>query len=173
MGPMIRRALANGWFPQMGKWQHVKAIIALPGSVVVFIPATLAILLNDFHFGWIPEIGWDLGTYSSFIPILSGTTPMCVGLLILIKTNVQFSSIGEGTLAPWNPTRRLIVAGIYRHVRNPMRIGVYFVLFGESILFGSTSVLVWFLSFAIFNHLYIVKKEEPGLVKRFGSEYLE
>ena len=83
-----------------------------------------------------------------------------------------FVRIGRGTLAPWNPTERLIVAGIYRHVRNPMITGVICVLFGEAIFFGILSLLVWFAAFVVLNMIYIPLFEEPRLERRFDGEYL-
>jgi protein-S-isoprenylcysteine O-methyltransferase Ste14 len=107
------------------------------------------------------------------IPILVGTALAIVGLALLVKTNILFSAVGKGTLAPWDPTKKLVVVGIYTHVRNPMLLGVYFALMGESVLLGSISVSTWFLASVILNHFYIIKKEEPGLLKRFGNEYRE
>lgn len=82
-----------------------------------------------------------------------------------------FATIGEGTLAPWDPPKRLVVRGVYRHVRNPMISGVLFVLLGEAILFGSMPVFVWFGVFALINAIYIPFVEERALENRFGDDY--
>jgi protein-S-isoprenylcysteine O-methyltransferase Ste14 len=79
--------------------------------------------------------------------------------------------IGKGTLAPWDPTSRLVVSGPYRYVRNPMISGVLAVILGEAALFGSLPLLVWFgVVFAV-NAVYFPLVEEPGLRRRFGEEY--
>ncbi|WP_181741156.1 methyltransferase family protein [Thermoactinomyces mirandus] len=74
-------------------------------------------------------------------------------------------------MLPTNPTQNLVVAGPYQYVRNPMYCGVIFVLSGEAILLGSIYLLGWFFLFWLF-HLVILFFEEPGLVKRFGEEYV-
>ena len=65
-----------------------------------------------------------------------------------------------------------MVRGVYRHVRNPMISGVLFVLLGESVLTASVPLFCWFLIVALVYAIYIPLSEEPGLVKRFGDEYL-
>jgi hypothetical protein len=45
---------------------------------------------------------------------------VCLGLVLMVATIRLFVVVGRGTLAPWNPTKRLVVQGVYRHVRNPM-----------------------------------------------------
>ena len=50
--------------------------------------------------------------------------------------------------------------------------GVLFVLLGESVLTASLPLFRWFLVSGIINAIYIPLLEEPGLVKRFGDEYL-
>jgi len=92
--------------------------------------------------------------------------------VLLVATIRQFVTVGKGTLAPWNPTQRLVVRGVYRHVRNPMIAGVFLVLLGEAILAASLPLLGWFAFFVIVNAVYIPLVEEPGLVKRFGGDYL-
>jgi protein-S-isoprenylcysteine O-methyltransferase Ste14 len=79
---------------------------------------------------------------------------------------------GRGTLAPWNPTQKLVTDGVYRYVRNPMISGVLFILIGETIFFGSWLLFIWALIFGIGNTFYLRLSEEPGLVRRFGEEYL-
>ena len=69
--------------------------------------------------------------------------------------------IGKGTLAPWDATTKLVTEGIYGHTRNPMISGVLVTLLGESILFGSIDILIWFIAFFIGNTLYFRFSEEP------------
>ena len=49
----------------------------------------------------------------------------------MVATIRLFVTVGKGTLAPWNPTQKLVVQGVYRHVRNPMISGVMFILAGR------------------------------------------
>jgi protein-S-isoprenylcysteine O-methyltransferase Ste14 len=94
-----------------------------------------------------------------------------LGLVLVVSTNLLFAKIGQGTLAPWDPTQRLVVRGVYRHVRNPMISGVAFILLGELLASGSLRLLIWFLLFALANLIYIPLVEEPGLEHRFGQAY--
>lgn len=96
-----------------------------------------------------------------------------LGLTVLVLTIRMFIRIGNGTLAPWDPTRKLVTIGLYRHVRNPMILGALFVLCGESILFTSISIGIWAVLLFIINMLYFIFSEEPGLEKRLGTEYVE
>ena len=82
-----------------------------------------------------------------------------------------FARIGRGTLAPWDPTERLVVAGPYAHVRNPMITGVLAVLVGEALIFGSTAIAIWAAVFASINHVFFLAYEEPAVERRFGEEY--
>lgn len=84
-----------------------------------------------------------------------------------------FARDGEGTLAPWDPPRRLVVRGPYRHVRNPMISGVSIILFGEALLVASRPHLIWALMFLTINALYSPLFEEPQLRRRFGTAYDE
>jgi protein-S-isoprenylcysteine O-methyltransferase Ste14 len=50
--------------------------------------------------------------------------------------------------------------------------GVFCILLGEGVLFGSKSLLIWFAVFAIGNLIYMPLFEEPGLERRFGEDYV-
>jgi protein-S-isoprenylcysteine O-methyltransferase Ste14 len=95
------------------------------------------------------------------------------GLALLIWTVSLFIRVGRGTLAPWDPTRALVVAGPFAHVRNPMITGVLFMIAGEAIALASRSVGIWAAVFFLVNHVYFLLSEEPGLVRRFGAQYEE
>jgi protein-S-isoprenylcysteine O-methyltransferase Ste14 len=82
-----------------------------------------------------------------------------------------FARIGRGTLAPWDPTQRLVVAGPYAHVRNPMITGVLALLLGEALIFGSVAIAIWAAVFAVTNHAFFLAYEEPAVERRFGEDY--
>lgn len=103
--------------------------------------------------------------------LLAALALIGAGLGLFIATNRLFISIGQGTLAPWDETQRLVVRGIYRHVRNPMISGVFAVLLGEALLAGSPALLIWCAIFAAINLIYIPLVEEPRLEARFGEAY--
>ncbi|NPV89987.1 MAG: isoprenylcysteine carboxylmethyltransferase family protein [Firmicutes bacterium] len=115
----------------------------------------------------------DLGLNPSAAAAALGLLVLLAGLLLLAVTVWTLVCIGKGTLAPWDPTLNLVVSGVYGHVRNPMISGVLAVLLGESLIFGSPGIFAWFVIFFLINQFYIRSLEEPGLVKRFGEEYLE
>ena len=119
---------------------------------------------------------FDLWSYSPAVRILVGLVGVVligVGLALMIATNRLFVTVGQGTLAPWNPTEHLVVEGIYRHVRNPMITGVIAILLGESLLAASRPLFFWFLIFVTINVTFIPLFEEPDLLKRFGADYDE
>jgi protein-S-isoprenylcysteine O-methyltransferase Ste14 len=139
-------------------WRHVRAILQLPFVVTVVVPVCLLLVGS----GSVPR---------SWISGLLGATLILAGLTLIVATVRLFASLGGGTLAPWDPTARLVVAGPYRHVRNPMITGVFAVLLGEALLSGSAALFWWFGGFVIGNLVYIRFSEEPGLRRRFGADY--
>ena len=94
-----------------------------------------------------------------------------MGGVLVVWTIALFARVGRGTLAPWDPTSTLVVEGPYRHMRNPMISGVLFLLLGEAALLGSWPLLGWFAAVAAVNAVYLPLVEEPGLVRRHGTEY--
>ena len=53
-----------------------------------------------------------------------------------------FSRVGRGTLAPWDPTQRLVAVGPYRYMRNPMITGVLAMML-SLLLLQIVVVAVW------------------------------
>lgn len=129
----------------------------LPLTVLVVIPFSI-----ESNFAVMVDVGFLLGLLSAV-----------AGLSVLGGTASQFIRFGGGTIAPWSPTKKLVLSGLYLHVRNPMILGVLSTLIGETLIFHSLKILIWLISFFIINNIYFVFLEEPGLAKRFGEEYLQ
>jgi protein-S-isoprenylcysteine O-methyltransferase Ste14 len=149
----------------MSRWRHARAIALLPVNVTVVVPAVVLTA------GKGPNVGWGLDGLMAVLPVLLGLVLSTTGLALGAWTVRLFASIGQGTLAAWDATRHLVVAGPYRYVRNPMITAVLGVLLGEAALFGSPALLIWSATFLAINCMYFVIYEEPGLERRFGEEY--
>lgn len=148
----------------MPRWRHLRAIALLPFTVTVVVPLLL-IATNPIN----PL--WGLPFPINLLLVITAVMLIALGLWLFYATNRLFATIGQGTLAPWDETQRLVVRGIYRHVRNPMISGVFAVLLGEMLLFGSPALLIWCAIFAAVNLIYMPLVEEPGLEARFGEDY--
>jgi protein-S-isoprenylcysteine O-methyltransferase Ste14 len=105
--------------------------------------------------------------------LIIGIFLIVLGLGFVVYTNKSFLKTGKGTLAPWDPPKNLLVKGSYRYVRNPMISGILMIVFGEALIFSSIELFILFILFFIVNHIYFVYSEEPGLIKRFGNDYVE
>ena len=107
----------------------------------------------------------------SVIFFISGMLVICIGLAIMIAAISGLISKGDGTLAPWSPTKKLVIRGIYAYSRNPMILGVLVVLLGESLSILSVKILEWASIFFVINSIWFIVYEEPVLEKKFGEDY--
>ena len=145
--------------------RHLLSIAILPFMVTVVIPRWIAL-----RWGVAATLGSDP---PALLAELAGLVLLAIGLALFAASLRRFAGEGEGTLAPWDPPRRLVVRGPYRYVRNPMISGVVFVLFGEACVLRSLPHLVWAGFFLALNLVYIPLVEEPQLARRFGDAYRE
>ena len=145
--------------------RHLFSIAALPFMVTVVIPVWLA-GRNNVHLA----IG---GSFLEMLAQIAGIILLAIGVFLFASSLRRFATEGKGTLAPWDPPRRLVLHGPYRYVRNPMISGVIFVLFGEALVLLSKPHLEWALIFLVANFIYIPILEEPQLKCRFGGDYVE
>ena len=109
---------------------------------------------------------WGLVRVVGFALILAGVA-------FLVHAFARFVVEGLGTPAPVAPTERLVVGGLYRHVRNPMYVAVLAIIVGQSLALGrpillAYAAIVW-VAVASFVRFY----EEPTLSHRFGAQYEE
>ena len=109
--------------------RHLLAIALLPFMVAVVVPV------------WIARrnaVSLALGGSAGELALqVAGIAAGAVGLALFAASLRRFAVEGDGTLAPWDPPRQLVVTGPYRFVRNPMISGVIFVLVAEALVLGS------------------------------------
>ena len=93
------------------------------------------------------------------------------GATLAIASILPFAFIGKGTPAPFDPPRKLVIAGPYRWVRNPMYIGAGLVLLGAAMFYGSIGLVLYAIIFWSMAHLFVLFYEEPVLRRKFGPDY--
>jgi protein-S-isoprenylcysteine O-methyltransferase Ste14 len=144
---------------------------ALIGSLLFFLvaPATVA--------GWVP---WYLTRWRSDAVLFDGPASRWLGgvlaiagLAMLVESFARFAIKGLGTPAPLAPTRHLVVSGLYRHVRNPMYVGVVMAILGQALVFGSRALVFYGAGVWAAFFLFVLLYEEPTLKRQFGAEYEE
>ena len=149
----------------MSTWRHVRAILLLPLVVTLVVPALIVWWTEEVN------VSWGLPDGLAWLPVALGLVLVGLGLALVFSTVRLFVTVGQGTLAPWDPTSKLVVRGPYRHVRNPMIGGVACVLAGEAVVLGLLPLLLWLAAFVVVNAVYLPLVEEPGLRRRFGDDY--
>jgi hypothetical protein len=78
---------------------------------------------------------------------------------------------GRGTPAPFDPPRKLVIAGPYRFVRNPMYIGAAVALAGAALFYASWWLMAYVAAFLAILHVFVLTYEEPTLRATFGVDY--
>lgn len=135
-------------------FRAVRAFLVLPGIMAGILPALLLLI----PYRPMARSGWF-------------TVPIVVGIWIIISAAIEFYRRGQGTLAPWDPPKQLVVEGMYRFHRNPMYVGVMFILFGWAGLTGSGWLLLYALGMWLAFHLRIVFYEERQLQRLFPKDW--
>ena len=114
--------------------------------------------------------GWEAGTTRPLLQVLGGLL-LVAGAVVLVEAFVRFVVEGIGTPAPVAPTQRLVVGGLYRHVRNPMYVAVGATIVGQALLLGRPILLLYAAAFAVVVFAFVRGYEEPTLARQFGAEY--
>ncbi len=134
-------------------------VIVVPGIVLFYIP--YKIVTSPFN------LSFRMGILR-FIAVI----PWLFGISALLWCVWDFSFKGQGTPAPIDPPKKLVVEGLYKFVRNPMYDGILLILLGHVLWFQSILVVLYAVSLFVAFHLFVVFYEEPTLQRKFGDSYI-
>lgn len=116
--------------------------------------------------------GWDTADPAWPWPVrVIGAVLLAACAVVLIQAFVRFVREGRGTPAPVGPTERLVVGGLYRHVRNPMYVAVVGAIVGQALVLGRPVLLVYAALAGAGMALFVRGYEEPLLAARYGEQY--
>lgn len=126
-----------------------------------------------------------LGLVLHFVPLLTVVVPLprttaviagviliCSGIIIIVLAKWALKQ-AEQPAGPGQPTTQIVETGPYRYSRNPIYLGLVFVLSG----FGLAFSIAWWLVLVIpmmlaLKHLLILP-EEKYLFEKFGEQYTD
>ena len=147
----------------------MKRISALAGTAMFLLLAPGVVA------GLVP---WWISRWRMHPPLLDlaglrvlGGLLVAAGAPAVLDSFARFARDGLGTPAPVLPTQHLVVTGLYRHVRNPMYVGVAWLIFGQGLLLGDARLLAYGALVWLAFHIFVRVYEEPTLRRTYGAEY--
>ena len=132
----------------------VRAILVLPAIAAVALPISIA-SVDRWRGRWRP----------------AGAALVAGGVVVVARTVVDFFTVGRGTLAPWDPPRRLVTVGLFAWCRNPMYMGVVATVVGWAVMLRSVLLAVYASLLAVVFHQRVVRFEEPWAADNFPDDW--
>ncbi len=133
---------------------------------IIFVVSALAAAALSWFAGLPFETKMPAG-----LGLAAGVLLIAMGVGLLLLATRRFKAAGT-PIPPNQPTKTIVVEGIYRYSRNPMYLGFTLVLLG----FGLALDQLWFIiaaplaMFAVYK--LAIEREEAYLERKFGADYL-
>ncbi len=145
-----------------------KIVITAAVTLAVLVASMIPILtllfpkLNPYLLPLIKTPSSGLSIISACL-LISGNSLTYIAVATL-KAHVRFHEFGE--------TAQLHTAGIYRHIRNPITLGLAAIFTGFVLARLSVVMLIGFCIFLL-NSNYRIKMEEVYLERTFSDDYVQ
>ncbi len=139
-------------------------IVAFWGVFLAVIPA----VLRFFELRW--QVAITLPGAEPFA-VVAGVVVLVLGSIVGLWSAAAMATTGGGTPLPAAMPNRLVVAGPYRFVRNPMAVGSIVQGIGVGLLLSSWIVVVYAVFGAVVWNVLVRPVEEADLEARFGEPY--
>ncbi|WP_024612976.1 MULTISPECIES: isoprenylcysteine carboxylmethyltransferase family protein [unclassified Pseudoalteromonas] len=132
-----------------------------PVIVVLFFAGIMALIAH-----------YSIIDFTAFITYLA-LSFLAIGSVLCIAGVLSFK-LAKTTVNPSKPEQasKLITSGIYRLSRNPMYVGLAFILVGWGIWLSSLWALLCVAGFIAYLTFFQIMPEERALTKLFGKEYI-
>jgi protein-S-isoprenylcysteine O-methyltransferase Ste14 len=128
---------------------YLLAAIALTVAVHFLVP-----LAAPLSFGW------------RFVGLL----PLAIGGLLNVAADREFKRVGT-TVKPFQSSSSLVTHGVFRLTRNPMYLGMVFIVAGVALIEGSVSPWIVVCVLAVILDRVFIVPEEKMLRETFGDTY--
>ena len=122
----------------------------------------LCIYLSRPYF---PEFSFSILNSLSTISFVLGITVFATAVSSFKRQNTTVNPISI------EKASSLVVNGVFKYSRNPMYLGMLFILLGLTFKFNLIGGLLFTSLFMIFISIFQIKPEEAAMEKLFGQEW--
>lgn len=136
--------------------------LKIPPPIVLIVSASFMWLLSVFF----PATN-EMQLRIFAVPILA-----VFGMSIAVSGISSFKR-AQTTVNPTTPEKSssLVTTGIYKFTRNPMYLGLLFLLLAWSVFLSNLYSAVILVAFVVYMTEFQIKPEEEALRSSFGEEY--
>ncbi|GGF34250.1 protein-S-isoprenylcysteine O-methyltransferase [Microbacterium sorbitolivorans] len=148
---------------------RARNLLATAGQITVFwglFLVVIPVVLTWFERRWQVDLPVPAAVRIAGLVVLGAASAL--GLW----SGATMASRGDGTPLPSATARRLVIAGPYRFVRNPMAVAGIAQGAAVGLLLGSWLVVVWALCGSLVWNWLIRPIEEGDLEERFGDAFV-
>lgn len=160
-GPFAFRLAASRTTPAAHVAATFGQIVLFWGFFLGVVPAAVVVL----------EQRWAVGFALPWIAMPVGALVLALACALGIWSAISMSVLGDGTPLPAAMANRLVIAGPYRFIRNPMAVSGIVQGVAVGLLLGSWLVVVYALVGSLLWNYAIRPLEEADLDRRFGDDY--
>ena len=139
--------------------------LKVPPPLVLIV----AVMLTYAAGSWFPGLTFRFPgqVVLAVIMFFLGLVPDLLALLTFVRRKTTVNPMKPGDAST------LVTDGIYRISRNPMYLGLLFLLVAASLFFSSYLSLLIIPVFVWYLNEFQIKPEERALAKKFGQPYLD
>ena len=116
---------------------------------------------------YVPALSLDIPARRSLVVLF-----FCLGGIVAVPAIMAFRSAST-TVDPRRPDKatRLVVSGVYRYSRNPMYLGLLFLLIAWALYLSNLAAFAGLAAFVLIMNRLQIQPEEAAMEARFGDEF--
>jgi protein-S-isoprenylcysteine O-methyltransferase Ste14 len=160
-GPFAFRAAADRSRPGGYVASTIGQIVVFWGAFLIVLPAIIAVL----------EKRWRVGVELPHVVVIVGVIVIVLASALGLSSAFVMSTLGRGTPLPSAMPNRLVIAGPYRLVRNPMAVAGILQGVAVGLILSSWLVVAYAAIGSLLWNYAVRPSEEADLRARFGDEF--
>lgn len=174
---MLLGRVPTEWIVARGPFAFRPADARAAANVHVAMTAVEILVFWGFFLAVIPfvltfvERRWELSVPFPSYSVSAGILVLVLASALGLWAAAAMSTRGGGTPLPAAMPNRLVVAGPYRHVRNPMAISGIVQGVAVGLMLSSWLVIAYAIAGSLVWNYAVRPHEEADLEERFGAEY--
>ncbi|HYW51590.1 MAG TPA: isoprenylcysteine carboxylmethyltransferase family protein [Gemmatimonadaceae bacterium] len=137
--------------------------VIAPPPLIYLVPLLLALALH-----W----RMPMSLLPSPWPLIAGPVLFIAGLCLVMPALAAFGR-AKTRPQPWRPSTALVIEGPYRFTRNPMYVGFTLIHLGITCAVNSVWPLLSLVIVLPVMQLFVIRREERYMERRFGAAYRE